>query len=762
MTTVVQSVWLNDVSDAYTVASDWSPSGVPTYDTTNAVEFDITLGGSATSGTAAFTVTSSANEQIGFGWVNANATLDVAAGVFTIFAKTAPYSNLYNLGVVEIDSGATMKFGAAGSPSADSSEIFNNGKVAINGGTLLLAAPWFGLFGTGKVKLSGGTIQSATTGGGNTLQNETDKIVGFGTIGDGSAATGGNGLHLTNTNGGTINANASAALVLNTGSNQIENAGTLETTGTGGLTIDSNMQQDGQLDATGTGALLINNALISGGGNVNVSATGLLTLNNGQLSIGGLVTTAAGGTITTTSGNTVAVGASNSYAGDVLSTTLNNAGTIAIADNSTLNSDSSFLGAGQLRLDGATGPTTLEAFNGGFTLDQTGGLLLSNSAENFVGANGAGEQLSNFSTIAGAGTIGDGYLRLYNAPTGVINADDAVGLTIEGDAAAVTAGTESSNFSAGVIETTGSGGLTLTGVLNNAGYLEAAGAGALLLNGALVNSGGGIVETLGSGSIVLKNNAEIYNQAYVWVSAADLLSTSSGDTSDMLETSVYNSGTIAVANGSDLIADSHWQNSGTIKIKGNTSATMIEIASGKTLQFLGGGTVIMKGADSAIVSDGANTRLFNRDGIIEGAGVVGDANMVVNNTTNGIIDATGATGFTLDGAAFNTATDSSNFYNSGVIQSDSAGGVTIETTIYSPGQLIANTGQINAQDAVYGAGSATINGTGSILFGAEADSNVYFGAGATGSLVLARFPSVLRQRVGFRGGRHNRSQRFRL
>ena len=55
----------------------------------------------------------------------------------------------------------------------------------------------------------------------------------------------------------------------------------------------------------------------------------------------------------------------------------------------------------------------------------------------------------------------------------------------------------------------------------------------LTLNGAQVNTGGGVTETTGTGKIVLKNNAEIYNQAELSISAGGAVSTTSGDSDDV-------------------------------------------------------------------------------------------------------------------------------------------------------------------------------------------------------------------------------------
>ena len=365
MTTIVQSDWLNAVNGVYALAANWSPAVIPNYKASPATEYDVTLGGSATSGTAAFTVTSSASETVGFLTVNANATIAVTGGTFTVDSKVNFFSNVYNLGAITVGSSATMQFGAAGSPSNNSGEIWNAGAVTISG-TLKAYAPWFGLYGAGSFDLSGGKILGAPTGGGNTFDNETDTITGSGVIGNGAATSGGNGLHLTNSNSATIDANATSALTLNTGTNWIENAGTIETTGAGGMGIDSNVQQDGQLIASGKGALSVYKALVQGGGTDSVLTGGTIALNNGQISDGGTISIASGGALKTTAGNTTGVGTTNAYAGDVLNSgDIESSGTITVVNNSTLNFNASIYGAGKLILSGSTGPAKLEIFGDG-------------------------------------------------------------------------------------------------------------------------------------------------------------------------------------------------------------------------------------------------------------------------------------------------------------------------------------------------------------------------------------------------------------
>lgn len=738
------STWKHLGGGAYNTSADWN-GGIP--DSTTAQADLPTLA-------SAYTVTSSGNETVDFLEVDPTATLSLTGGTYTVFASSTFYSNAYLLGTIGVGAGATIAFGQAGSPSADSAEINGGGTLVLSSNlaeaTLDVLSPWMGLFNGAQIKLNhNAQIIGATTGGGNTLENDSATISGSGTIGNGASITGGNGLWLQNALTGTINANGAAgyALVINTGTNAISNQGVLENTGAGGLTIVSFMNQNGKLIDTGTGALVLE-ADDTGLGSATVAKGATLVLHNGGLDLSGDInvgsSAAPGGLITTTIGNLAAVGTNNDFVGDVLGGgAINNAGTITVVNDSTLNMNATIYNTstGRVSIAGTTGPTTLEVFGNGLSID--GGMVaLSNSAKNLIDSNGVGTQLSDLSTIQGAGTIGDTWLRLYVALGAVVNANDAIGLTIVGDSAAVTAGSESADYSAGTVETTGAGGLTIDGTFGNAGYLIAGGAGALTLNGAHVTSGGGIVETTGAGRIVLENDANIYNQAYLSVSASGKVSTTSGDSGDVIEENVINSGAVNVVNNSTLIVDGHWTGAGSVNLQGSTGATAIDIEAGQNWELIGGGTLNLGGVENSIVSgSGASstntTQLENKSDTIKGSGTIGDAFMTLTNAVGATIDATGAGGLILDATPYNTTNGDTYLNNGGTIESNSAGGLTIESAMFNSGELIASTGgNIVAQDSVYGEGVVQINGKGSAEFGAELDNDVHFGAGGAGTLIF--------------------------
>jgi hypothetical protein len=749
------SGWNNSNGGLFSTAHDWSPIGVPN-------------SGSSDAGlptlSQPYTVTSDLNETLDFLEVDANATLAITGGTFSVVSTANTFSNVYNFGTITVGAASTLRLGA--NVSGDNTEINGPGTVVVAGtgstpgtiATMQINTPFMGLYGGAQVGVSAnGQILGLTTGLTN-LQVHNGTIYGGGSIGNGGNAPVGDGLSLTVTALGTINASGGHAMALETGANAITNGGLIETTNVGGLTIDSQMFQNGRLVAAGTGALTINGVEIQGLGNVTTSNVGKIVLHQGQLTDGGLVNigsaAAAGGTLTTTSGDTLGLLASSddSFAGaDVLSADINNYGTISVANDSTLNLNATVTSpsTGTLALNGSTGPTILEIYGGvnkGASIDG-GFILLSNSAENSIVSDGAGTQLSNYSVIRGSGTIGDGWLRLYNSPVGRINANQAVGLTIVADADAVAAGTESVNYSAGTVATTGAGGLTIDGAFNNAGILEALGTGALIINGENlatnpgVESGGGIVEAFAGASIVLENNAEVIQQGYVSIAAGGLMRTSNGDTADIVEDNLISSGDFNVRFNSTAILDGNWQNSGAVNLNGSAAgAAQVEIEAGKNWTLFDAGTVTLNGFNDSIVSQGAGADLRNRGNTIQGAGTIGDTNMTIENdygsTINAMVEGSSDT-LTLDATAYNPTTQTTFINNAGLVEASAGATLNIDSAMYNSLDLIANTGStVDAQDAVYGPGLSIIRGNGSMEFGAEADNDVRYAQGSGGQLIL--------------------------
>lgn len=740
MTQIVTVKWGAAVNGDYTDGADWTPSGVP--NNTAAFDYYVYIGGSYSTGTAAFTVTSSASETIGFLELGANATFAINGGHFAVNSFLRPESDIFNLGKLNVAAAATLSVGDTKGTELQLGDIDNTGTVTV-AGTLQIEAPRVGLLGTGLLALSGKII--GTTPGGQRLDNQST-IIGAGAIGSGTF------LQLVNAQTGRIIANAAAALTLNTSTTLIENAGEIETTGAGGLSILSTMQNNGLLLDAGKGALRITSALVEGGGDLTIDASAATILKSGELMLGGVVDIASGGALYTSTGDVTGIGIANTLAGDVLSAgDVEDDGKIIVNDHSILNLNSSLYGAGVLDMDAATAATEVEIYGNGASLYQTGGVVMSNDVSNKFVSNGAGVGFSNYVKISGAGFIGDGFLRLYNAPTGVIQANDSNYMAIVADTKAVNAGSESEDFNAGTITNTGSGGLIIeNGDLDNAGYVIENGTGALTLSKLAINSGGGFVE-VNAGRLVLAGNSLIEYAAGVDIDGG-VLTTTAGDTADAIYSPLTNMSSLDIAGQSTLIGEGHWINDGTILVGTSSAAGTLEIEATATLELLGAnGLLQLSNASDKITSAGGDTTLENKTDTISGAGTIGDASMDVNNEYGGVIDATLAGGLKLD--AVEEAGGEEFLYNAGTIKADTALGVTIEAGMYSPGKLIADAGsKIVAQSDVFGAGTATINGAASIEFGGNAENDVYFGATAGGDLILDHSTEFVGDIYGMKAG----------
>ncbi|WP_210333757.1 Ig-like domain-containing protein, partial [Mesorhizobium sangaii] len=144
----------------------------------------------------------------------------------------------HNAGTLSIADGAVMPLGGA---------VDNTGTIALNGAgatTLLeVIASGITLQGGGQIVLSDSDANVISgTAADVTLTNVDNTISGAGQLGGGLL-----GLN----NQGTIIATGTHALVIDTGSSTVVNSGTLEATGSGGLTINGAVANSGLIWANG-------------------------------------------------------------------------------------------------------------------------------------------------------------------------------------------------------------------------------------------------------------------------------------------------------------------------------------------------------------------------------------------------------------------------------------------------------------------------------------------------------------------------------
>ena len=131
-------------------------------------------------------------------------------------------------------------------------------------------------------------------------------------------------------------------------------------------------------------------------------------------------------------------------------------------------------------------------------------------------------------------------------------------------------------------------------------------------------------------------------------------------------------------------------------------------------------------ADNFIFGTVSDVTLTNVDNTISGAGHLGDGVMALVN--EGTIIASGTNSLGIDTVA-NT------IVNSGTLEATGSGGLVINSGIDNSGLLWEGC-QHRGYGSVTG-GTAVMEGTASIEFGAAASTNVTFNAGASGTLKLA-------------------------
>ncbi|MBB3454353.1 T1SS-143 domain-containing protein [Rhizobium sp. BK313] len=199
----------------------------------------------------------------------------------------------HNTGDMVLSDGALMPFSGtldntgsihlASTGSDTAFEIVQHGLTLTGGGTVTLSDDASNIiFGSGDDV---------------TLTNVDNTISGAGQLGNG---------HLTLINEGTIIADGSHALVIDTGVNAVSNTGTLEATGTGGLDIHSSVVNDGILWANGGNINLE--------GNVDGSGTTLLS-GHASLEIGGSFSAAI--TLSTDAQATITVDHAAAFTGTI-------------------------------------------------------------------------------------------------------------------------------------------------------------------------------------------------------------------------------------------------------------------------------------------------------------------------------------------------------------------------------------------------------------------------------------------------------------
>ncbi len=526
---------------------------------------------------------------------------------------------LGKLDTLAISTGETYTVGNA----AASSTLAVAGTLSLNSTgydtALVVDATTLTLNGGGEVLLgnANGSNSNLILAGaaGDVLANVSDKIVGAGEIGDGTA------LGFTNAAAGIVDANVSNQLVINTGSVTASNAGLFEATaGGGGLVLQT----------------AVNNAT-SG----RIAASGAEVYLNGA--------TILGGTLSSTAGYSVQVVSTSALDGTANEVT--NAGSLVVDTGQTLSVLGTLNNTGVLSLQ-STGYNSDVIFGVGGTLTSTvtltgsGHVVLGDgdSSNRLYGGN-AGDTLVNLNnTISGSGTIGAGQLKLVN--------DGTISATGTANALFIQTNSFTNN---GLLEATGSQGLILQSVVTDSstGKLASAGGtiqlyGATIIGGTLTSSAGGsfavtsqgTLQNLTNAGIVEVNTGTTLSLLGTITNAATIGLNSTGYNSDLIigspTTTLIGGGTIALGgnNTSDRIygavtADTLDNVNNTIEGFGELGADQLTLINGTA------GVIDATGANGLTLQTA--TTVIN-DGLIEatGAGVL-SVESTVNDSGGGTI-----------------------------------------------------------------------------------------------------------------------------
>ena len=588
-------------------------------------------------------------------------TLNTAAG------GTMATSGNSTLNNVTIGAGSTYT-GADGTLTYLGGTITNQGTITGSGSYFgselrVAAGTTTTLQGGGTVALSNFTnnyVRDADAGTG-ALVNVDNTITGAGQLGNGQ-------LGLDNRAGGTINANASNALVIRANTQGVTNAGLIEASA-GGLAQVQNTTVTqtgaGTLLATGAGSVLqVNSSTINGG---------TLTANSG-----GAIGTYGGNS--TLNGVTISTGTTYALADNTLTYL---AGTIV--NNGTIAQNGNYFG-NELRV-GAGATVRLE---GGGTV------ALSNFTQNYVrDADAATGTLINVdNTISGAGNFGNGQLTIDNRAGGTINANASNTLVISGNA----------------------------GGVKNAGLIEAsAGGQGRLSNTTLTQTGAGTLLSTGAGSVMQVNSSTVQGGTLT-TSAGGVMGNYGGQTT-LKDVTITTGSTFTGQDNTLTYLAGTITNQGTIGLVAPYFGSELRVQGGQTLTLQGGGTVDLNG-NVLRDADAATGVLNNLDNTIRGTGRLGNGQLQILN--GGTIRAdqgsplavnTNSSGLTNTGTLLATAGGTMNL-SGGPLTNFSGGTLTGGTYRADAGSTInLNTGAIGTNAATIvlnGAGSAITTTAGTI------------------------------------------------
>ena len=582
-------------------------------------------------------------------------------------------------GTIHID-GANGEIDVGGPSNAAATTTTNlviDGTVTIDTDGLNTTSAQISLDGSAS-----NTVQIIAAPGGGTLDNVNTLIAGGGNIGAGDPS-----FLLINEASGVINASGTTALVIDNDSpatdnfaiNEIVNSGTIEATGSGGLTIENTTIDNSTFHPSDNSGV---------DGHIEVFAGSQINLDNATI-LQGFVSTAAGGEIATVSGSSNEIETANGSTHNTNVATIINAGTLAVSDGSslTLAAPDAIDNSGTIQLNSNGDATYLYFDQPAAGINGGGQIALSDSTENFIAVATSGDQLDNFdNTISGAGTIGMGGMVLVNG--GTIDADYAdASLTLDPTS------------------------------LTNTGTLEATNGGTLLIDPTTVTNTEGTIAAYGDGSVVQLSDVTITGGTLT----TDSLTSDSGGVIEVLQVTGASDPNLSILDGSteavmvdgyvrvdsganlELVGTIH--NEGTIDVDTEVPSTTDLIIDGR-VTLDGGGMVTLDGSSDQIIGASGDGILDNVNNTVSGAGQIGTGDDLLTLINAGTVDAN------ISGETLTLDTGGNTITNTGTLEATNGGTLLIDDCVCNTGTLAASGGIVDAVAAVNGSGEATIGDAG--------------------------------------------------
>ena len=535
--------------------------------------------------------------QINDTWNGGNGNWNVAAnwnngvpnGNYNVFIDGGnPVSSAVTLNIspsvnnLTIDSDDSLAISNGDSLTVNGSSINNAGAISLNASSC--CNPLL-LIGSSNVTLSGGGTVTLSNNGGNYIQGtaSTNVLTNQETI-QGSGNIGGGKMGLNNA--GTINANQSNSLTLQTSSG-LTNSGTIEATNGATLTVQNDTvgtTNTGTMQATTGGTLVLQgNTINNASGTIQAAGSGSsVSLNGGVTITGGTLTTSSGGTIVGNTATLNGVTITGSYAvpnggQTTLEGTINNSGAISLNASSCCN---------PLLLIGSSN----------VTLSGGGTVTLSNNGGNYIQGTASTNVLTNQETIQGSGNIGNGNMGLINKGTITVNQSNT--LTIDPS----TKGFRN----LGTLQVNASDTLDVTGPANS--FLNFKSTANTLTGGTYKVTG-----TLEIDNINIVNNA-----ANITLTGASsrIIDQSSADGLRNFATNAT-SGSFTLASGRSLTTPGNFINNGSVKASTGTTFTV-----GGTGIYTQSGTKAKTTVDGTLAASGGidinGGSIFGNGGTLSG------------------------------------------------------------------------------------------------------------------------------------------------